>query len=80
MDERMKTLVKDVEALVKDVELRAAFEFEEVWRDMLRNPILDNCDPDQLATTKKVMKFGYIAGAHSAVLIVLELVAENICE
>jgi hypothetical protein len=76
MDDKFK-------ALVKDVELRAEFEFEEVWQTMLRDPLLNvlvKADPRFLKTAKQIMRHGYVAGAQSAVLIIMEMVANDICE
>jgi hypothetical protein len=72
---------KKVDELMEDIKLRAEFEFDSVWQNMQRDPIVNNLiDPRFLAIAKRIMKHGYVSGAQSAVLIIMEKIANDLCE
>ena len=72
---------KKMEECLEDVRLRAEFTFEETWRDMQRDPILcAMVHPELLRHAKKLIKHGFLTGAQSGVMILLEKIAQDICE
>lgn len=70
---------RQTEELLKDVRLRAEFEFEKVWSDM-QDQFSLAIDPRMLETLKNVMRHAYISGAESGVLIMIEKAANDLCE
>ena len=69
------------EELLRDIELRADFQFEDTWRKMQNDPLLNSIiEPRMLGMMKKLVRHGYIAGAASGVLLMLEKVANEISE
>lgn len=72
---------KQIDDLLTEVRLRAEFEFDEVWQNMQRDPIVNSMiDPRFFGIAKKIMKHGYLSGAQSAVLIIMEKIANDLCE
>lgn len=76
-----KALHKNMEETLLDVKLRAEFEFEEVWLEVQRDPILSAMiHPELFKHAKKIMKHGFITGAQAGVVHLLEKIANEICE
>lgn len=80
-EEVRKHFNNEMTELLTDIRLRAEFEFEDVWLQLQRNPILSNMiDPRMSKMLKKVMKHGYLSGAESGVMLLLEKVVDSISE
>lgn len=76
-----KPTQESIRELMEDVRLRAEFEFDEVWQNMQRDPFVNMLvEPQFFSIAKRIMKHGYISGAQSAVLIILEKIANEMCE
>lgn len=72
---------KHMEEMLDEIKLRAEFEFEEVWKEMQRDPILSAMiDPRLMLQAKKIMKHGFLSGAQTGIVVMLEKIANDICE
>lgn len=79
--EEQRKHIEHIDQMLEDVQLRAEFEFEETWLQMQRDPIFCALiDARLLANVKKIVKHGFLSGAKSGVLILLEKVAQEIVE
>lgn len=71
----------DIDKIVKEVREQAESDFEEIWLKLLTNPrITERFELNQMDTIKKIMQHGFVFGAEQAILIIMEKVAQQLCE